>query len=70
MSGLPTPTNVVNRALILRLATRHRLPVAYHLRFFTTEGGLMSYGVNNIDSIFGTMLAEAITSLTSHTESH
>jgi putative ABC transport system substrate-binding protein len=47
--NLPTPTNFVNRALIRRLAIRHRLPVAYHLRFFTAEGGLMSYGVNNID---------------------
>jgi putative tryptophan/tyrosine transport system substrate-binding protein len=28
---------------------RHRLPIVYHLRFFTAEGGLMSYGANNID---------------------
>jgi ABC-type uncharacterized transport system substrate-binding protein len=47
--NLPTPTNYVNRALILRSAMRHRLPVAYHLHFFIAEGGLMSYGVNNID---------------------
>jgi ABC-type uncharacterized transport system substrate-binding protein len=47
--NLPTPTNFVNRALILRSAMRHRLPIVYHLRFFTAEGGLMSYGANNID---------------------
>jgi putative tryptophan/tyrosine transport system substrate-binding protein len=47
--NISTPTNFVNRALILRSAMRHRLPIVYHLRFFVAEGGLMSYGANNID---------------------
>ena len=32
------------RAQIIGLAARHRLPVSYTRRDFTTEGGLMSYG--------------------------
>ncbi len=32
------------RELVKSLAARHRLPVVYPYRFFTTEGGLMSYG--------------------------
>jgi putative ABC transport system substrate-binding protein len=47
--NLPNPTNVINRGLILRLAIRHRLPVVYHLRFFAAEGGLISYGADNLD---------------------
>jgi ABC-type uncharacterized transport system substrate-binding protein len=47
--NLPTPTTAVNRDLIIRLAAQHRLPAVYHLRFFAADGGLMSYGVDNID---------------------
>jgi putative tryptophan/tyrosine transport system substrate-binding protein len=34
------------RELIIKLATRHRLPAIYPFRFFATSGGLMSYGVD------------------------
>ena len=47
--NLPTPTTAVHRDLIIRLAAQHRLPAVFHLRFFAADGGLMSYGVDNID---------------------
>jgi putative ABC transport system substrate-binding protein len=31
------------------LAARYRLPAVYPFRYFTTEGGMMSYGPNQID---------------------
>jgi putative ABC transport system substrate-binding protein len=33
-----------NSALIVDLVSRHRLPAAYPLEFFTESGGLFSYG--------------------------
>ena len=33
-----------NRALIIALAARHRLPTVYSNRRFVAEGGLISYG--------------------------
>ena len=36
----------INRELIIRLAARYRLPAVYPYRFFTTSGGLMSYGID------------------------
>ena len=38
-----------NRGLIIRLAARYRLPAAYAYRYYVADGGLMSYGPNNID---------------------
>jgi putative tryptophan/tyrosine transport system substrate-binding protein len=38
-----------HRDLIIMLAARHRLPAVYPFRFFTTVGGLISYGSNSID---------------------
>ena len=46
--NLPTPTTAVNRDLTILLAAQYGLPAIYHLRFFATDGGLMSYGVDNI----------------------
>ena len=43
------PNFVANRGLIILLAARHRLPAVYPFRYFTTEGGLMSYGPDQID---------------------
>jgi putative ABC transport system substrate-binding protein len=39
----------VHRKLIIALAARHRLPAVYSLRYFATDGGLISYGPNSID---------------------
>jgi putative ABC transport system substrate-binding protein len=38
-----------NRALIISLAARHRLPAVYWERFFVTGGGLISYGPDSVD---------------------
>jgi ABC-type uncharacterized transport system substrate-binding protein len=42
--------NVVNRKLIIGLASQYRLPAIYFFRFFVTDGGLVSYGVDRSDS--------------------
>ena len=34
---------------IISLANRHRLPNVYAFRYYPANGGLASYGVNNID---------------------
>jgi putative ABC transport system substrate-binding protein len=40
---------VIHRDLIIALAARYRLPAAYPFRFFVTDGGLISYGVDLTD---------------------
>jgi ABC-type uncharacterized transport system substrate-binding protein len=47
--ALPNPNTTANRASIIILAARHRLPAIYPFRFFAIEGGLMSYGIDQID---------------------
>jgi putative ABC transport system substrate-binding protein len=42
-------TTTANRAQIIALAAKHRLPAVYPFRFFTNEGGLASYGIEVID---------------------
>jgi putative ABC transport system substrate-binding protein len=39
----------IHRKLIMTLAARHRLPTVYPYRNFVTEGGLISYGPNQLD---------------------
>jgi putative tryptophan/tyrosine transport system substrate-binding protein len=46
---LPNPVNEGNRNLIIAMAARHRLPAVYAFRFFVTDGGLISYGVDLAD---------------------
>jgi putative tryptophan/tyrosine transport system substrate-binding protein len=46
---LPNPYNATNRASIIMLAARHRLPAVYPFRYFAAAGGLMSYGIDQID---------------------
>jgi len=45
----PTAFTVAHRALIISLALRYRLPNIFALRYNVLEGGLASYGVDNID---------------------
>jgi putative ABC transport system substrate-binding protein len=35
--------------LIIGLADRHRLPAVYGVRHYAAKGGLISYGIDNID---------------------
>ena len=46
---LPNPYNATNRGSIIVLAARHRLPAVYPFRYFAAGGGLMSYGIDQID---------------------
>jgi putative tryptophan/tyrosine transport system substrate-binding protein len=46
---VPNPSIVANRASIILLAARYRLPAIYPFRYFATEGGLLSYGPDQID---------------------
>jgi putative tryptophan/tyrosine transport system substrate-binding protein len=47
---LPDVTTVVHRDLIIALAARHRLPAVYVARYWVAAGGLMSYGIDYVDS--------------------
>jgi len=43
------PFTLTHRALIMALAERHRLPTVYSNRQFVAEGGLLSYGPDQVD---------------------
>jgi putative tryptophan/tyrosine transport system substrate-binding protein len=45
----PDPETTANRAQIIALAARHRLPAVYPYRFFLTDGGLISYGIDRAE---------------------
>jgi ABC-type uncharacterized transport system substrate-binding protein len=45
----PNATIVLHRDLIIALAARHRLPAVYAFRQFVAAGGLMSYGIDQVD---------------------
>jgi ABC-type uncharacterized transport system substrate-binding protein len=45
----PNNTTFRHRALIIALAARHRLPAVYSFRICVEAGGLMSYGVDEIN---------------------
>jgi putative ABC transport system substrate-binding protein len=45
----PDVTTHNNRALIISLAARHRLPAVYAYPYYVTEGGLAAYGVDVVD---------------------
>ena len=46
---LPSAITATHRKLVFTLAARHRLPAVYPLGYYAREGGLASYGVDNID---------------------
>jgi putative ABC transport system substrate-binding protein len=46
---MPHPYTTANRASMIVLAARYRLPAIYPFRFFAAEGGLLSYGDDQID---------------------
>ena len=46
---LPHPRNIDSRALLSELAARHRLPAIYPFRYFAVDGGLMSYGFDQVE---------------------
>jgi putative tryptophan/tyrosine transport system substrate-binding protein len=47
---LPSPVTIRHRETIIVAAARHRLPTIYPYRFFTVDGGLMSYASDVPDS--------------------
>jgi len=40
---------ILHRDLIIALAARHKLPAVYYNRYIVAAGGLISYGVDNVD---------------------
>jgi putative tryptophan/tyrosine transport system substrate-binding protein len=50
--GLLSPPDIfiiAHRDLVMTLAAEHRLPAVYAWRYFVTEGGLTSYGIDLVD---------------------
>ena len=46
---LPDTYAIVNRKLIVGLMAQHRVPAVYSHHTFTTDGGLISYGINSTE---------------------
>jgi len=46
---LPDSHNVVHRKRIIELAVEYRLPAIYYFRYFASDGGLISYGPDEMD---------------------
>lgn len=40
----------MHRKLIIKLAAKHRLPAIYPYRYFIADGGLISYGPDELDA--------------------
>lgn len=55
---LRNPLIVVNKARVVKLAARHRLPAMYDEREFVEVGGLMAYGAN-LDDLYRQMATYA-----------
>lgn len=49
MIVLPSPAALLHRHEILALTTRQRLPGVFPFRYFAADGGLMSYGIDQVD---------------------
>jgi putative tryptophan/tyrosine transport system substrate-binding protein len=46
---MPDAFTLAHRELIVALTARHRLPAIYPFRAFTDSGGLLSYGIDQVD---------------------
>ena len=48
---IPLPSTLIatHREFIISLAARHRLPIIYAYRYYPANGGLASYGADNLD---------------------
>src|SRR5215472_14221413 len=46
---LPDSHNVVHRKQIIELSAQYRLPAIYYFRYFASDGGLISYGPDEMD---------------------
>ena len=46
---LPDSHNVVHRKRIIELTAKFRLPTIYYFRYFVSDGGLLSYGPDEMD---------------------
>ena len=47
---IPAPITVLHRDKIIAMAAQHRLPAVYPYRFYALSGGLVSYGVDLLES--------------------
>jgi ABC-type uncharacterized transport system substrate-binding protein len=47
---LPDLFTATNRQSIIALAAHHRLPSVYPFRYFVASGGLMSYGIEMLET--------------------
>jgi putative ABC transport system substrate-binding protein len=47
---LPDLFTATNRQSIIALAARYRLPAIYPFRYFVASGGLMSYGIEMLET--------------------
>ena len=45
----PTAVTFVNSKLIVELAARYRLPAIYPIAYYPKAGGLISYGLDQVD---------------------
>jgi putative ABC transport system substrate-binding protein len=46
---MPDPVNSINNGRIIELAAKHRLPAVYPFRYYSVNGGVISYGANIVD---------------------
>jgi putative ABC transport system substrate-binding protein len=46
---MPDAFTLAHRELIITLAARHRLPAIYPFAVFTKSGGLLSYGIDQVE---------------------
>ena len=48
MIVLPNPITIANRGQIIALLAHHRIPAVYNMPVFAREGGLLSYGADDV----------------------